>query len=92
MKKLLTGLLALLTCFTCATAVACGDNGNKDNSNSNSNSNSESTVDGPEDNIYLTKNCPGSDGSCIEGVYERLDYDIGNSIHNCLDTCRKSDA
>ena len=33
MKKLLTGLLAMLTCFACATAVACGDD-NKDNSSS----------------------------------------------------------
>lgn len=40
MKKLLTGLLAVLTCFTCATAVACGDN----NGNNNNNSNSESTT------------------------------------------------
>ena len=39
MKKLLTGLLAVLTCFTCATAVACGDN----KGNNNNNSNSEST-------------------------------------------------
>ena len=43
MKKLLTGLLAVLTCFTCATAVACGDN----NKGNNNNSNSESTI--PED-------------------------------------------
>ena len=32
MKKLLTGLLALLTCFTCATAVACGDDTGDDSS------------------------------------------------------------
>ena len=31
MKKLLTGLLAVLTCFTCATAVACGDNNGNNN-------------------------------------------------------------
>ena len=45
MKKLLTGLLAVLTCFTCATAVvACGDN-----NGNNNNSNSESTPSIPED-------------------------------------------
>ena len=42
MKKLLTSLLALLTCFACATAVACGESGNNSNGgNSNTGSNSE---------------------------------------------------
>ena len=48
MKKLLTSLLALLTCFACATAVACGESGNNSSNGGNSNTgSSESTP--PED-------------------------------------------
>ena len=75
MKKLLTGLLALLTCFTCATAVACGDNGNKDNSNSNSNSESPDVEDELQDAVDY-----------LEALYKdknaetRQDYDVLASI------------
>lgn len=54
MKKLLTSLLALLTCFACATAVACGEEGNNSGSGSNtgsSNTGSDtgSTPDGEDE-------------------------------------------
>lgn len=44
MKKLLTGILATLTCFTCATAVACGDEKGPDLTNLNA----------AKDNLYST--------------------------------------
>ena len=43
MKKLLTSLLALLTCFACATAVACGESGNNSSNGGNSNTGSSET-------------------------------------------------
>ena len=42
MKKLLTSLLALLTCFACATAVACGESGNNSSNGGSSNTGSNS--------------------------------------------------
>ncbi len=43
MKKLLTSLLALLTCFACATAVACGESGNNSSNTGSSNTGSSDT-------------------------------------------------
>ena len=43
MKKLLTSLLALLTCFACATAVACGESGNNSSNGGSSNTGSSDT-------------------------------------------------
>ena len=48
MKKLLTSLLALLTCFACATAVACGESGNNssnDTGSSNTGSSDTGSID-----------------------------------------------
>ncbi len=64
MKKLLTGVLATLTCFTCAAAVACGDD-NKGNQ--------VKPLDAAKDTLYAMY----IDHSSAETIN---DYEVVNSL------------
>ena len=71
MKKLLTGILAVLTCFTCATAVACGTTDNPSTSDSG-NGGVTSNLEAAKDYLY---------GMYInQDVEVRKDYEVVNTV------------